>query len=90
MMPRLTRYWFEFDIKASREARSMPWVGVTAWNLDDARQLVSDRLFNGQPLPPHTRLVEDVAIPDLDDNHVRRHMAPPNERGIWYPMGFQS
>ena len=84
----LTRFWFEFDINGSPEARVMPWVGVTAWTSDDARHLVSEACFSGLELPPVTRLVEDVDIEDLDRGHVIPNMEPPHLRGVWYPRGF--
>lgn len=85
---RLTRYWYEFDIRASTDARMMPWVGVTAWTREDAEELMRSKLFGDTQLPPITRLVEDVKVTDLDENHVQRHMEPPHVRGIWYPRGF--
>lgn len=85
----LLRYWFEFDHEASTAARMMPWVGVTAWNLEDAGRIVSDDLFGGDPLPPTTRIVEDVDVQTLDASHVQNQMSPPNRRGIWYPRGYE-
>jgi hypothetical protein len=28
-------------------------------------------------------------VSTLDKGHVLPNMAAPNERGIWYPLGFQ-
>jgi hypothetical protein len=86
----LIRYWFEFDVEQSLDAKMKPWVGVTAWTLDDAQNLARDRLFSGHELPPLTRVIENVDVDSLDEKHVRRHMLAPNERGIWYPMGYQN
>jgi len=35
------------------------------------------------------QLIEDVDVSTLDQDHVARNMLDPNERGIWYPLGFQ-
>lgn len=84
----LRRFWFEFEPASSQDARLTPWCGVTAFNLDDARSLVETLLFPAG-LPKVLRLVEDVDVSTLDADHVRRNMAPPNLRGIWYPLGYQ-
>ena len=67
----------------------MPQVGVTAWTREDAQLLMRERLFGGEDLPPVSRVIESVNIVDLDEKHVQRHIAPPNARGIWYPVGYQ-
>jgi hypothetical protein len=85
----LIRYWFEFETDKSSTARGFPRVGVTAWTLDDAISVVSTRLFDGDPLPPTRKLVEDIDVSDLDPNHVLNQMAPPNRRGVWYPAGYE-
>ena len=88
-MASLKRFWFEFDPTSSPAAKTSPWWGVTAWTVEDAQHLISDAGRFGQALPPVTRLVEDVVVDTLDQNHVLRNMAPSNLRGIWYPLGFQ-
>lgn len=90
MSSSLIRYWFEFDIDTSPEARITPRVGVTGLSADDARSIMSQKLFGGATLPPIRRMVEDVDIRDLDAKHVVNQMAPPNRRGIWYPRGYES
>jgi hypothetical protein len=83
----LVRHWFEFDMPEPPQRR-VPWVGVTAWTLDDARLLVSEGVFGGRELPGVTALIENVDVSTLDEGHVLPNMAPPNERGIWYPRGY--
>ena len=84
----LRRFWFEFDGASSQLARLTPWCGVTAFDLKDAEALIESRIFR-DGLPKVTRVVEDVDVSTLDTDHVRRNMAPPNVRGIWYPLGYQ-
>ena len=86
----LIRYWFEFDVEGSLEARMMPRVGVTGWSIEDARSIVSNALFDSRALPPIRRLLENVDIRDLDAKHVLNQMAPPDRRGVWYPRGYES
>jgi hypothetical protein len=81
----LVRYWFEFNVADSLRRR----MGVTAWTLDDARLLLSERVFDGQELPPVIAVVEGVDVSTLSEGHVQPNMAAPNERGVWYPLGFQ-
>ena len=55
---------------------------------DDAFAMVSERVFDGQPLPPITNMVEDVDIASLDGNYVLPNMGLPLIRGIWFPVGY--
>jgi hypothetical protein len=84
----LRRFWFEFDRTASQRAFMTPWCGVTAFDLDDAQSLIETRVFP-EGLPKVLRVVEDVDVSTLDADHVLLNMAPPNWRGIWYPLGYQ-
>jgi hypothetical protein len=88
-MASLTRFWFEFDPTASTAAKSTPWWGVTAWTIEDPRKLILETGCFGQTLPTVGRLEGDVDITNLDEKHVAPNMAAPNERDIWYPLGFQ-
>jgi hypothetical protein len=88
MKSALTRYWFEFD-RSTDSARLIPSAGVTAWSESDARALLSDRLFSDLEMPEIVKVIPDVDVSELDHNHVRRNMEPPNARGIWYPRGHQ-
>ncbi|MDR2985334.1 MAG: hypothetical protein LBV34_10890 [Nocardiopsaceae bacterium] len=86
-MTSLTRFWFVFDRAASRVARAKPFVGVTAWNREDAEQLVREGMYGGAPLPPIQMVVDNVDVSTLDAGHVLSNMEPPNRRGVWYPRG---
>jgi hypothetical protein len=88
MRPELTRYWFEFDTTRSPNARHRPLVGVTAWSVADAEDIVREKVFDGGALPAVAKLIEDVDVTALDPNHVRNQMNPPNLRGVWYPLGY--
>lgn len=87
----LHRYWFEFDARepADRERLAHRFLlagcGVTAWNEEDARWLIREHLFEGEPLPPIRSITEDVDISTLDPKHVRPNMGLCVWRGVWFP-----
>ena len=58
--------------------------GVSATDLDDAEALLRESLFDGD-LPTVRRVVEDLDVRDLDENHVRPNMGDPSVRGVWFP-----
>jgi hypothetical protein len=91
MMKFLTRYWFEFDIEPDPPYPS--WLrkgcGVTAYNYDDAVQLLNERIFTDLPMPDVRQVIEDVDISTLDTAHVLPNMDIPVGRGIWFPRGFR-
>jgi len=39
---------------------------------------------------PIASSVEDVDVRTLDQGHVIPNMLPPDRRGVWYPMGYES
>jgi hypothetical protein len=84
MPAELRRFWLKFDDGDMRHGRGY---GVTAWNEDDALQIVKSDIFRGAPLPTFT-LRADVDISMLDAGHILPNMESPNRRGIWYPRGF--
>ena len=82
----LRRFWIEFEPCPTFGVG----FGVTAIDVDDAlgliehwREELSSRDI--EPLPPPTRVVEDVDVSTLDPGHVLNQMNPPIWRGVWYP-----
>jgi len=61
--------------------------GVTAFDLDDARRIVRERVFLGNAAAV-VKIVEDVDVSTLDPGHVLPNMMPPNTRGVWFPLGY--
>ena len=78
----MIRFWIELsDPKLGRPS----FVGVTAWSLDDALGIIATRYYaGGRPVPPR-RVVENIDVSTLP-TWVRQSMAPPNWRGVWYPV----
>jgi hypothetical protein len=84
---KLRRYWLEFNV-APHPAMKIG-VGVTAWNLDDARTLVTSAAVSKVAHVEPSRVVEDVDLRELDQSHVLPNaVVATSVRGIWYPQGF--
>ncbi len=86
----LRRYWIKFDLRLEdpHPLGTLPGCGVTAYNYEDALQLIQARVFKNADLPPVSQVIEDVDISTLDPNHVLPNMAVPVRRGVWFPMGY--
>jgi|SRR6188768_759232 len=87
----MRRYWIEFIPAADTRlpmflARG---VGVTAGSSEQALEIVQLKVLGAGTLPPIAKLVEDVDISTLDENHVRPNMGNPVVFGVWFPLGFQ-
>jgi hypothetical protein len=83
----LHRYWVEFDLPETR-ARLVSYglgCGVTAYNYDDAVNLMKELVFKSSEMPPIRTLIEDVDVSKLDPKHVRVNMGVPIYRGVWFP-----
>lgn len=94
-----TRFWIEFDdtretpepgvvvIDDSRAARLAGGCGVTAWDLDDALDLIAAAFadWSDEPLPPVLRVIPDIDVGKLP-KHVADHgLGVVVWRGVWHP-----
>ncbi|NOK37964.1 hypothetical protein D7W79_18145 [Corallococcus exercitus] len=87
MAPLLHRYWIHFPDDAFVRSRGLNHgCGVTAYSLEDARGLLQEQLFRDTPLPPFTRVIEDVDVTTLEANHIRPNIGVVTWRGIWFPF----
>lgn len=75
--PLLRRYWLE--------AKDGLGFGVTAFSVGDAKGLLAEENIRAGRDYELVRILEDVDIRDLDQNHVIPNMGPINFRGVWYP-----
>jgi hypothetical protein len=82
-MGALTRYWFVFETSKVPTPINLG-CGVTARDLDDARELLRTQVFAGT-LPREVGVIEDVPLSSLDPRHVRPAMGSVDKRGVWYP-----
>jgi hypothetical protein len=82
----LRRYWIEWEHSPEeRDPYLRHGCGVTAFDKDDALQLVKEKMFPDEPLPPVSKIIEDVDVSTLDQGHVIPNMHPPVWRGVWFP-----
>jgi hypothetical protein len=84
------RFWFEFDIDS---AFNFPpgigiGCGITAFDYDDAIKMMREKIFSEIKMPVIRREIENIDIRTLDQGKVIPNMKPPNQRGIWFPLGY--
>lgn len=87
----LRRYWLEFS---ANDGESLPagaalGCGVSAYDCDDALQIIRTTVFKGRALPEISRKIPDVDVSALDPNHVRPNMGNVLRRGVWFPLGYE-
>ena len=75
----LKRFWFE--------ARKNHGIGVTAYDLEDARTIVRSCAWAMSYGPDFDRFIENIDITELDQGHVVPNMGIVIDRGIWFPLG---
>src|SRR6266511_1352585 len=73
----LHRYWFK--------TREHLGFGVTAYSVEDARELIGAASRRVGWRLEVIEIIEDVDIRDLDQNRVVPNMGPPNFRDVWFP-----
>jgi hypothetical protein len=85
----VTRFWIKVDEATAPSAAAVSRLGygVTAYNLEDALALLTDRVFGGHA-PPVESVVENVDVSTLDEGHIRPNMEAPTFRGVWFPKGY--
>lgn len=74
----LQRFWFVVETGLG--------YGVTAYSIEDAKQLLAQATQHLGENPQVVNLIESVNIRDLAQHHVVPNMGPPNVRGVWYPL----
>jgi YD repeat-containing protein len=88
---KLRRFWLEFEgeLEDGLPPGVLMGCGATAESKKEALELVRLLVFGGEALPRIKKLVEDVDISTLDQNHVVPNMRAPVMRGIWFPLGYE-
>jgi hypothetical protein len=79
-------YWFEFNLtlEEPHPIGVLIGCGVTAYTIEDAKFLMKQQLFKSE-IPDISRVVENVEISQLDQDHVVPNMGNVLKRGIWFP-----
>ena len=62
--------------------------GVTAHSVEEATMLLQERVFQGEEIPPISKLVSDIDVSMLDPGHVRPNMGNPVLMGVWFSLGY--
>lgn len=84
----MTRYWFKIKRDKKLPPGIMIGCGITAFNLQDAKEMLSKKVFNNEPFEIED-IKEDIDISTLDQDHVIPNMHHPLKRGVWFPLGFE-
>jgi hypothetical protein len=83
----LKRFWFVFELLGRPNALNIG-CGVSAYDYDDATNILRERVFVGQQLPSIRSFVEDVDVSTLDPRHVVPNVGSVTTRGVWFPQGY--
>ncbi len=91
-MMKLHKYWFKFalTINEPHPIGVLLGCGVTAISKDEALVILREQVFHSIPMPAIEFCVEDVSISDLDKKHILPNVGNSAERGVWFPLGYQS
>ena len=73
----LKKYWFESE--------STLGIGVTAYDINDAKELILAEEYVMSLKPNLDSYIENIDIQKLDENHVIPNMGVVANRGIWFP-----
>lgn len=89
---KLHKYWFQFDLSMSdpHPLGTLIGCGVTASSKEQALELLRERVFQSPSLPSIKKCIEDVEVSELDAKHILPNLGDPSQRGIWFPLGYDS
>lgn len=86
-MKYLTPFWLQFERSENISVLNLG-CGVTAYNYDDAIQIVREKLFPARVMPKIVSVLEGVTPSALDQKHVVPNSGNMLVRGVWFPLGF--
>lgn len=86
----MKKYWFQF---LASNTETLPigislGCGISAYNYEDAIQLISEKVFTNDVIPGIDSVIEGIDISTLDEAHVLPNMGDVTVRGIWFPLGY--
>lgn len=80
----LHRYWLTF-VRSEEPSFLNIGCGITAYSIEDAKQIFEEEVAPLAGSRQIVGIVEDIAISDLDEGHVRPNIGIPSNRGVWFP-----
>jgi hypothetical protein len=86
-MSNLRQFWFRFEKPPTPTPINLD-CGVTAFSKEDALQLLRERVFGAEDVPPLAQVIEDVRPEALERKHVVPNLGKIEQRGIWFPQGY--
>ncbi len=86
----LKRYWFEFEFPKPRLSHdayipACGGCGITAFDYDDALNIMRLFMLLENETPIFSRIVENVDISTIEDENILFNLGVPIWRGVWYP-----
>ena len=60
--------------------------GVTAFDVDDAVQFLVRCVYPVYGAREIVKIIENIDVSNLDEDHVRNNMGAPAVRGVWFPL----
>lgn len=80
-------YWFEFKTldEIKLPVGTKLGCGVTAYDKDDAINMMKKLIFKGWDKIPISLIKENISLDDLEQNHVKPNIGNIMVRGIWFP-----
>ncbi len=62
--------------------------GVTAYDREDAIDLMQRHIFGNREMPKISHVTDDAELGSLNQGHVAPNVGNMNVRGIWFPQGY--
>ncbi|MFC4762435.1 hypothetical protein [Dyella koreensis] len=81
----LHRYWFRLSSTSTPSVLNIG-CGITAYDVDDAKSLLREKIFSVFGARDILEVIADVDVNTLDQGHVIPNMSTPSNRGVWFPQ----
>jgi hypothetical protein len=88
-MNMLHRFWFTFADPPKFSPLGLG-CGVTAYDYADASNILKAKVFGEKPALQVESVTVDIDVQTLDRNHVIPNMGVVVNRGIWFPLGYDT
>jgi hypothetical protein len=82
----LKRYWVQLESQVNAPEQTIFEYGVTAYDLEDALNLIRQTFYVGKEFPQLSSHVENVDISKLNGGKPLYSMGIAVKRGVWFPV----